>query len=547
MSKTRVICADHVFVKRGVPAARAAIVIRNGRIFAVCAPGEAPTTADGAETFDFGDAFVCPGFHDAHQHVLHAALFPSTLADEYCGASEKDCVAHLLKWLPSHPTAAHNSGWIVSHGWRDMLWDPPQPPTKASLDAVFPRRPVCMYSGDAHTVWLNSAGLMRLGLSDNSEPPAGGVFVRDAEGHLTGVLRESAGMVYMAKVLASLPHASVKHVYEDYFKGLISQGVTSVCDMALSAVPGADCVNERLYEELLAEGHLPLRVHLFPQLVGDFDRIEALQKRLCGPYLRAPGMKQFFDGVSSAHTAWLTQPYANPYFPGDCGRPTVCPEQMRSFVLSAARRGIAVRIHTIGDRAIHEAIAIFREATQRYGRPRQGANTLEHLENLLPEDVDALAKAGIIASVQPQHIVIDITQPERDLGPERAHLMWPFESFVRRGVTMAFGTDAPCVPPRALEVLSCAVLREVPSTGLPKGGWLPSERITMEDALDAYTLGSAKAVGRADELGTLEPGKWADFAVFDHDLLSIAPQSLPEAHCLATYIAGQPIFIAGVG
>ena len=127
---------------------------------------------------------------------------------------------------------------------------------------------------------------------------------------------------------------------------------------------------------------------------------------------------------------------------------------MREYVLAAASRGIAVRIHTIGDRAIHEAISIFREAKSLYGKPKQGANTLEHLENLLPQDIAALAEIGLIASVQPQHIVIDITQPDRDLGSQRAQFMWPFASYERQGVTMAFGTDAPCVPPCAATVLS---------------------------------------------------------------------------------------------
>ena len=542
MPRTSVICADHVFVKRGMVPRRAAIVICDGRIERVCSPQQAPTKQDGAEIHDFGDAFICPGFHDAHQHVFHSALFPSALADEYCGKSESDCVSHLADWVSAHPTVLKGKGWIVSHGWRDILWQPALPPTKSSLDAIFPNRPVCMYSGDAHTVWLNSAGLAQLGLRDQSEPLAGGIFVRDDQGHLTGVLREAAGMFYMAKILATLPHEEVKEAYLSYFENLLSQGVTSVCDMALSALPGADCINEDLYEELLYEKRLPLRVHLFPQLIGDFERIEALQSRLKGPMLRAPGMKQFFDGVSSAHTAWLTEPYANPYFPGDCGRPTVAPEKMREYVLAAARRGIAVRIHTIGDRAIHEAIGIFREAERLYGLPKQGANTLEHLENLLPEDICALAETGLIASVQPQHIVIDVSQPDRDLGPKRAQIMWPFASYKRAGVTMAFGTDAPCVRPQASDVLSCAVLREVPGTGVPKGGWLPSERISMEAALDAYTLGSAKAVGRSDELGTLEKGKWADLAVFDHDIFHWPVHDLADVHCLASYVSGNLAF-----
>lgn len=138
---------------------------------------------------DWGDAFVCPGFHDAHQHVFHAALFPSELATEYVGTSGEDCVAHMRAWEQTHP----GEGWLVSHGWRENLWDIPRVPTRASLDAAFPHRPVALYSGDAHTLWVNTRGLEALGITDDTEPPAGGSFDRDERGRLTGVLREAAG------------------------------------------------------------------------------------------------------------------------------------------------------------------------------------------------------------------------------------------------------------------------------------------------------------------------------------------------------------------
>mgnify|MGYP002233514642 CR=1 FL=1 len=130
------------------------------------------------------------GFHDAHEHVLDAALFPSACAEEYAGSSEEDCVAHMVAFAKTHP----GSSWLLSHGWRDNLWNPPVAPTRASLDNAFPYRPVAMYSGDGHTVWTNSKGLAKLGLTDESEPPVGGSYDRDEAGHLTGVLREAAGM-----------------------------------------------------------------------------------------------------------------------------------------------------------------------------------------------------------------------------------------------------------------------------------------------------------------------------------------------------------------
>ena len=534
-SRTIVITSNHVYTDVAHPDRPLAVAIEDGRVRELLPRGQARELAvEGADVCDYGDAFVCPGFHDAHQHVLHTALFPSRLADRYVGTSERDYVHHLRGFAATHP----GDGWLLSQGWRADLWDPPIWPTRDSLDAAFGARPVACCCGDLHSIWLNSAGLAALGVSEDTQPPAGGIFDRDANGRLTGVLREAAGMVYTARVFQSLPMEQLRAIYQDYFRTMLSRGVTAVCDMALCAVPGADNVREDVYESLLADGLLPLRVSMFPQLTDDLSRIRALKARLTGNVLRAPGLKQFFDGVSSAHTAWLAEPYANPRFPGDCGRPTIPADRMRALVLAAAAEGIAVRIHTIGDHAVHEGISIFREAYARYGAPRQGVNSLEHIENLLPGDVEALRGAHLVASVQPQHVIIDVTQPDRDLGPGRARDMWPFADYLGAGVPMAFGTDAPCVPALPMQVLSCAVTREAPETCRPVGGWNPHERIGMADAIHAYTRGSALVAGRAADLGTLLPGMLADMAVLDRNLLTANPEAIQGTRCLATCVGG---------
>ncbi len=541
MGSLSAVRSNHVYLDEAHPDVRCALVMDGDAITDVVAPERlADVLPEGAPVRDFGDAFVCPGFHDAHQHVFHTALFRSDLALSYAGTSEKDCVRRMQEFAQTHP----GDGWLLGQGFRSALWDPPVPPTKASLDAAFPNRPVCMYEGDLHTLWVNSAGLAALGITDDTEPPKGGFFDRDADGHLTGVIHEAAGMYYVAKVFASLPRQKVIDAYRDYMQMSLSQGITSVCDMALCAIPGTDFVYDDIYRELLGAGQIPMRFNLYPQNVGEFDRVERLQREFTGKLVRVPGTKQFFDGISSAHTAWLHEPYANPYFPGDCGRPTVDPEVMRGYVLAAAERGIATRIHTIGDKAISCAIKIFTEAREKYGRPRLGMNAIEHIENLTPEDVRAMAKIDLVASVQPQHVVIDVTQPERDLGPERASFMWPFATYRKEGVTMAFGTDSPCVPDRAMEVLSCAVTREVPRTNQPAGGWLPQERIPMAQAIDAYTRGPARLVGREAELGTLAPGKLADFVVLDTNLMQADPERIQHVGTIATYVGGSPVWEA---
>lgn len=510
-----------------------AVAVADGRIVAVAPRSKAQALAQGAQIEDWGDAFICPGFHDAHQHVLHAALFPSDLATEYVGVSEDDCVEQLRCWASARP---NDGSWLLSHGWRENLWDVPTVPTRTSLDAVFPDRPVAMYSGDAHTVWTNTAGLQALGITNDSEPPVGGSYDRDEHGRLTGVIREAAGMVAMSQVLSSFTTEQLCGIYRQYFCKLNAMGITSVGDMALSLIPGADCINPQVYEALEATGSLTIRAHLFPCLSDDQSNLEELQMRLKGTRLRAPGFKQFFDGVSSQHTAWCSEEYANPRFPGDAGRPTVTPERMRELVLAAAARRHAVRIHTIGDAAVHEAIDIFDEAHRRYGAPAQGRNTLEHIEDIQPRDIARLRKAHVVASVQPPHVTIDLAQPARDLGEWRARRMWPLAGMLEAGVVLALGTDAPVVPPSGTDVLYTAVTRQKPEAHGPEGGWYPEHRLTRAQALRAYSLGGAYAVGRERELGSLVPSKLADLCVWDTNLLTCADDAIRRAQCLSCHI-----------
>lgn len=502
-------------------------------VIAACAPG--------TPVLDFGDAFICPGFHDAHLHFFHTALGASPYLLMHMGESEAELVARTVEFAAGLP----NHAWVVTQGWRDYRWDPPVPPTKRSLDEAFPTRPCVMYSGDGHTLRMNTCALEALGVTRDSVPPQGGSYDRDENGELTGIIREAAAMELLPRCLEWLTEDDIARAYEDQMTRMAEQGITSICDMALMPHPGCDFIRDDVYEKLSREGKLTLRVHMYPTLLDDQSRLEDLQDRYAGdefPLLRAPGFKQFFDGVSSQHTAWLTEPYTNARFDGDCGRPTVPTDHMRELVLAAAERGHSVRIHTIGDRAIHEALDIFEEALAWYGASMQGRNTLEHLENLLPEDIDRLADLGVLASSQPGHITLDPGGPERDLGPERSRIMWPFATYTARGVEQAFGTDSPITAVTSMDVLYCAVTRQDPFTHEPSGGWLPSERISAADALRIYTAGSAAAVGREHELGQIAPGYLADFVVLDRDITVCDPEEIQSAQVLVTYVGGQRVY-----
>ena len=539
-----IIESENVFTGTDAATRPAAVAISGDRIVAVGpradvhAFARARNEGPAPEVRDFGDALVVPGFHDSHLHFFHSAVYASPLATMFLGENEADCVERMRAFAAERP-----NGWLLAQGWREYRWDPPVLPSKRSLDEAFPARPVALYSGDAHTLWLNSAALAELGLTRDSVPPAGGSYDRDEAGELTGIVREAAAMELMPQIMGSFTDEEVASAYRGFFARLGAFGVTSVCDMSLMAHPGLDFIRDDVHAALLERGELTARVHLFPTLTGDMGRFETMRALYTGPCLQATGFKQFFDGVSSQHTAWVTEPYANARAEGDCGRPTVDAAVMRSLVLAAAERGYPVRIHTIGDAAIHAALDIFEEARATYGPLPEGRrNCLEHLENFLPEDLGRLAELQVVAAVQPPHMTLDPGGPERDLGPGRVPYMWPLRTLLDRSTVLAFGTDSPVVDLNSMDVLYSAVTRQDPGTHEPAGGWLPDERIGRAEALRAYTQGSAAAAGRRRELGTLETGKLADIAVLDRNLLACDPEDIQKTKVLATFMGGRCVF-----
>ena len=539
-----IIESENVFTGTDAATRPAAVAISGDRIVAVGpradvhAFARARNEGPAPEVRDFGDALVVPGFHDSHLHFFHSAVYASPLATMFLGENEADCVDRMRAFAAERP-----NGWLLAQGWREYRWDPPVLPSKRSLDEAFPARPVALYSGDAHTLWLNSAALAELGLTRDSVPPAGGSYDRDEAGELTGIVREAAAMELMPQIMGSFTDEEVASAYRGFFARLGAFGVTSVCDMSLMAHPGLDFIRDDVHAALLERGELTARVHLFPTLTGDMGRFETMRALYTGPCLQATGFKQFFDGVSSQHTAWVTEPYANARVEGDCGRPTVDAAVMRSLVLAAAERGYPVRIHTIGDAAIHAALDIFEEARATYGPLPEGRrNCLEHLENFLPEDLGRLAELQVVAAVQPPHMTLDPGGPERDLGPGRVPYMWPLRTLLDRSTVLAFGTDSPVVDVNSMDVLYSAVTRQDPGTHEPAGGWLPDERIGRAEALRAYTQGSAAAAGRRRELGTLETGKLADIAVLDRNLLACDPEDIQKTKVLATFMGGRCVF-----
>lgn len=539
MSNKLVIKSDHIFTAApGVNEVIAGvIVVEDNNISYVGPLASCPIDVSQFEIIDAKDQFVCPGFHDSHLHFFPSSVNRSPF-NVFCeGRKPEDCLEALKTVEDKRP----KDKFMLSYGWYHPLWEEPKLPTKEILDEAYPDRPVCLQSGDAHTLWTNSKGLEKFGITKDSVPPAGGFYQKDENGELTGIIQEQAAMALMPKMM-EFSDDEINVAVEQFVRDLNAEGITSVGDLALLGFPGADFVRDDIYERLYDEGKLTVRINMFPTALSDLTRARKLRERFKDhEMIRMPGLKQFFDGVSSTHTAWLKEPYANATSPDDCGAPVKDPAEMRAIVLNANKEGFPVRIHTIGDQAIHVALDIFEESLKVNG-PVDGQNGLEHLENFQPDDIMRLKELDVCANCQPPHTVIDTHGIEADLGLERIKYMWPYKTYVDNDIKFSFGTDSPVVDINSRAVIYDAVTRQNPITREPKGGWVPEEKIRPADAIRAYTYGSAIATNNQDRLGTLEPGMRADFVILDKDLLNCDSEEILDAKVLATYLNGQPVY-----
>lgn len=493
---------------------------------------------ENTEVLDYEDKLIMPGIHDGHLHFFMSGLYANEKVKvSYTDKSEEECV----KGLKDIEDLNSKDEWMIGAGWYHPLWDNPVLPTKYSLDKVYPDRPVCMVSYDCHTLWLNSVGLRKLGIDRNYQDIPGGTIDKDRNGELLGTFHEAA----FSKLLQQIYDFDEDYIfgfYKDFMKTLNSYGITSVSDMSMMASPGEDFIRDDIFSKLEKENELTVRVHMYPTIHDDISRPLMMKEKYQGPILFCNGVKQFFDGVSSCHTAWLKDPYTNAYFENDCGCPTIAPEKMRELVFKAHQNDLAIRVHTIGDEAIHKMIDYIEEAKELYGERENIQHTLEHLENLQEEDIKRLANNKIVLSVQPAHAVFDTNGVERDLGKERIKLMWPFRSELDAGCTLAFGTDSPIVEINPFYGIYNAVTRKNTFTRLPKDGWTPKEKISVYEALQAYTYGSACACKAEHMYGTIKEGMLADICVLDRNILEIDPEDIPNTNCLLTLVNGKIVY-----
>ncbi|MBI3208483.1 MAG: amidohydrolase [Candidatus Solibacter usitatus] len=507
-----------------------AVACRNGLIVAVGSNGEIDALAGaGTRAIDLKGRLLLPGFNDSHVHFFTGGeeLSGVQLRDARSEKEFRDRIAAFARKLPK-------GAWITGGNWDHENSSPARLPVRQLIDDVTPQNPVFVSRLDGHMALANSVALKMAGITRESKDPPGGTIVRDAKGEPSGVLKDSA-MSAVFRVRPAPSQVEIESALRAAMKYAAENGVTSVQDVSA----GPEVL--RAYQSLLAKNELTVRVNAM-QPLSNWARLAAVGLRagFGGEMLRIGGLKAFYDGSLGSTTAWFFAGYSDA--PENKGLPSAefLSGKLRQDMLAADGAGLQLAIHAIGDRANHEVLTIFEEAMRKNG-PRDRRFRIEHAQHLRAEDILRFAKNGVVASMQPYHAIDDGRWADKRIGTERAKGTYAFRSLLDAGVTLAFGSDWFVAPMEPLMGIYGAVTRRT-LDGKRPGGWVPEQRITVAEAIRAYTMGSAYASGEEGRKGSVESGKVADFAVLSEDILSIPAERIGGVKVEMTVCGGRIVY-----
>ena len=507
-----------------------AIAIAGDRIVAVGTSDEVRARAGGAETIDLGGTFVVPGLIDSHVHFLDGGyrLASVQLRD---AKSREEFVGRIKAFAATVPAGT----WITGGDWDHTLWGG-ELPARDWIDAVTPDHPVWVNRLDGHMALANSAALRAAGVADTAANVEGGEIVRDARGRPTGVLKDNAMELVGGKV-SPPSNAMNDRALEAAMKFVAAQGVTAVHHMGTWD-------ELAVFERAWSAGRLTTRIQAAVPL-ATWERLrEAVAAKRFGPdgrgdaWLKVGALKGFVDGSLGSHTAAFHQPFADA--PGDRGLFVTTPENLYTWISGADKAGLHVIVHAIGDRANGTLLDIYERVAREDGA-RDRRFRIEHAQHLAPADIPRFARLGVIPSMQPYHAIDDGRWAGTVIGAERSRTTYAFRSLLDAGARLAFGSDWYVAPPTPLEGIYAAVTRRTLDDRNP-GGWVPEQKITVEEALRAYTSGGAYASFMERETGTIAPGMLADVTVIDRDLRAIPPEEIRHASIARTIVAGRTVF-----
>jgi predicted amidohydrolase YtcJ len=508
-----------------------AVGIAGDRIAAVGDSAEVKAQAPpSAEVVDLGGAFVTPGFIDAHVHFLDGGFRLSSVQLRDANTPQ-EFAARIKAYAESVPAGT----WITGGDWDHTLWGG-ELPRRDWIDAVTPNHPVWINRLDGHMALANSAALKAAGLNRDVKPVAGGEIVRDGKGELTGLLKDNAMPLVGDKVAPPSPQLTDRAL-DRAMKYVNAQGVTTIHNMgtwgeleAMARAWRAHRQTTRMYAVVPLDTWDRLRQTVAERTYGPDGRGDA--------WFRVGGLKGFVDGSLGSHTAAFHQPFTDT--PKDRGLFVNTPENLYAWISNADKAQLQVIVHAIGDRANTTLLDIY-ERVERENGPRDRRFRIEHAQHLSPADVPRFKTLGVIASMQPYHAIDDGRWATKVIGPERSRTTYAFRSLLDAGARLAFGSDWYVAPPTPLEGIYAAVTRRTIDDRNP-GGWVPEQKITVEEALVAYTRDAAYASFDEQQKGVIAPGMLADLVVIDRDLRSIPPEQIREAKVLRTIVNGKTVY-----
>lgn len=508
-----------------------AVAVRGEKIFAV------GTTADvgrlaaaGAEVVDLGGALVLPGFIDSHTHFLAGGFALKSLQLREAKGREE-----FVALIAAKARELGQGRWVVNGDWDHQRFSPPELPRRDWVDAATPDNPVCVNRLDGHMILANSLALKIAGITKDTPTPAGGEIVKDpSTGEPTGILKDMA----MDLVYAKIPEPSFAEKLEAAAASLrhaAENGVTSVHEMA-------DAASFEVFEEMARRKALSARVHVYIPIteVDTLVRLK-LKSPFGSPYLKLAGLKGFMDGSLGSVTAYFFEPYTDN--PGTSGllHGQMFPEGvMEKRILEADRAGLQLAIHAIGDRANSMLLDMYEKAVAANG-PRDRRWRVEHAQHLRPADIARFGRLGLVAAVQPYHLIDDGRWAEAKIGPERARTTYAFESLRRAGAILAFGSDWTVAPLSPILGIYAAVTRRT-LDGKRPDGWIPEEKVSVEEAVRAYTVNGAWVEFAESDKGTIEAGKFADLVVLERDIFAIPPEEIGGVKVRMTIFDGKIIY-----